>query len=279
MNNKRQTIWLVSMLSLMVILSAYYLFTDDSGPAAPPVAESTQTTGQKLEAGTTSKTDEIVVTEVGQDGKDGDSGAMEGGGSANDAAKEPAADDKAAGTEGQASGKETEAKDGEAKAGETSGKEPVGAKEPAKDNTADQTAGTKETTKSEEDILNEVAATQAGSASGKLDSYMLERANKNTKLSEELMAKLDNQKTTPEETAKLTEQIKTLEEKEFILQGIEEQLQQQFENAVVKEENDRYNVVVLSEQMDAKRAAGIVDLVMKELKVSQDKVSVQYIAP
>jgi stage III sporulation protein AH len=29
MNTKRQTIWLVSMLSLMVILSAYYLFTED----------------------------------------------------------------------------------------------------------------------------------------------------------------------------------------------------------------------------------------------------------
>lgn len=32
MNNKRQTIWLVSMLSLMVILSAYYLFTEDVTP-------------------------------------------------------------------------------------------------------------------------------------------------------------------------------------------------------------------------------------------------------
>ena len=31
MNTKRQTIWLVSMLSLMVILSAYYLFTDNVG--------------------------------------------------------------------------------------------------------------------------------------------------------------------------------------------------------------------------------------------------------
>lgn len=29
MNTKRQTIWLVSMLSLMVVLSAYYLFTED----------------------------------------------------------------------------------------------------------------------------------------------------------------------------------------------------------------------------------------------------------
>lgn len=31
MNTKRQTIWLVSMLSLMVVLSAYYLFTQDIG--------------------------------------------------------------------------------------------------------------------------------------------------------------------------------------------------------------------------------------------------------
>jgi len=31
MNTKRQTVWLVSMLSLMVILSAYYLFTDSVG--------------------------------------------------------------------------------------------------------------------------------------------------------------------------------------------------------------------------------------------------------
>lgn len=31
MNTKRQTIWLVSMLSLMVVLSAYYLFTQEIG--------------------------------------------------------------------------------------------------------------------------------------------------------------------------------------------------------------------------------------------------------
>lgn len=29
MNTKRQTVWLVSMLSIMVVLSAYYLFTND----------------------------------------------------------------------------------------------------------------------------------------------------------------------------------------------------------------------------------------------------------
>ncbi|GAB2692965.1 SpoIIIAH-like family protein [Paenibacillus thermoaerophilus] len=35
MNAKRQTVWLVSMLSLMVVLSAYYLFTEDMSESAP----------------------------------------------------------------------------------------------------------------------------------------------------------------------------------------------------------------------------------------------------
>jgi len=46
MNNKRQTIWLVSMLSLMVILSAYYLFSEDvpstnnaSGGSTPSIEQ------------------------------------------------------------------------------------------------------------------------------------------------------------------------------------------------------------------------------------------------
>lgn len=43
MNNKRQTIWLVSMLSLMVILSAYYLFTEDVTPAKDAAAGQEQT--------------------------------------------------------------------------------------------------------------------------------------------------------------------------------------------------------------------------------------------
>ena len=82
MNNKRQTIWLVSMLSLMVILSAYYLFTDDSGTKAPPVAESTQVDGQKPGAGQEANGtagDELVVNEVLEEGTDGDSGANEQG--------------------------------------------------------------------------------------------------------------------------------------------------------------------------------------------------------
>ena len=43
MNSKRQTVWLVSMLSLMVILSAYYLFTENPGTSG--LKDTAQTQG------------------------------------------------------------------------------------------------------------------------------------------------------------------------------------------------------------------------------------------
>lgn len=47
MNNRRQTIWLVSMLSLMVILSAYYLFTEDAPSANKPASQTQEAAGSK----------------------------------------------------------------------------------------------------------------------------------------------------------------------------------------------------------------------------------------
>lgn len=255
MNNKRQTIWLVSMLSLMVVLSAYYLFTDESGPSAPPVAESTQGDNQKN--GTINKsTDELVLNEVTPESIVEDSGASEETGSEANTGAEKA--DQV--TEEKAPEKADEPKD------------------PKVDAKTDDATDAKDTAKTEADVLKEVAA-QASSAAGKLEVYQLERANKNAKLYDELMTKLGNQESTAEETAQVAEQLKTLEEREDILLSIEEELQQQYENAVVKEENDRYNVVVLGDNLDAKGAASIVNKVMSELKVGQDKVSVQMVKP
>ncbi|QTH44734.1 SpoIIIAH-like family protein [Cohnella sp. LGH] len=59
MNNKRQTIWLVSMLSLMVILSAYYLFSED----APSTNKAAGGANQAIEeAGKVSATNPDGVT-------------------------------------------------------------------------------------------------------------------------------------------------------------------------------------------------------------------------
>ncbi|MBO9598190.1 MAG: SpoIIIAH-like family protein, partial [Cohnella sp.] len=61
MNNKRQTIWLVSMLSLMVVLSAYYLFTEDVTPTdnASGITEQTN-----LSNATKASGDGFEITEV-----------------------------------------------------------------------------------------------------------------------------------------------------------------------------------------------------------------------
>ncbi|CAM3964051.1 SpoIIIAH-like family protein [Paenibacillus alkaliterrae] len=64
MNTKRQTVWLVSMLSLMVVLSAYYLFTQDID--SPEVLTDGSQTEQAAQNATEAATDGngLVVNEV-----------------------------------------------------------------------------------------------------------------------------------------------------------------------------------------------------------------------
>ncbi|WP_138753405.1 SpoIIIAH-like family protein [Paenibacillus sinopodophylli] len=66
MNTKRQTVWLVSMLSLMVVLSAYYLFTQDV--ETPDVLTDGSQTEQAASNATEAAAsgDGLVVNEVEQ---------------------------------------------------------------------------------------------------------------------------------------------------------------------------------------------------------------------
>ncbi|WP_168119245.1 SpoIIIAH-like family protein [Paenibacillus sp. HB172176] len=67
MNTKRQTIWLVSMLSLMVVLSAYYLFTQDLND--PDQLSGNVQPGQDVTE-VADNDNQVVVDEV--DAKDGE---------------------------------------------------------------------------------------------------------------------------------------------------------------------------------------------------------------
>ncbi|WP_336786859.1 SpoIIIAH-like family protein [Paenibacillus sp. MMO-177] len=83
MNTKRQTIWLVSMLSLMVVLSAYYLFTQDT-KSPDMLSDGTQ---QQQKAGATEAAagnSQIVVDQVDSSGK----ASASNGGSISDADKQ-----------------------------------------------------------------------------------------------------------------------------------------------------------------------------------------------
>ncbi|WP_342551796.1 SpoIIIAH-like family protein [Paenibacillus sp. FSL R7-0652] len=277
MNNKRQTIWLVSMLSLMVILSAYYLFTEDSGPVNPPVADSQQVDGMKQgeakeTAGLLDPTDGLVINEVVDSGKVTDDAS----------AADPAGN--AAGTEGQEAGntEKTPAAEQGVKEGE-SDKKTDGAAEQgttAVPETGNKTDGKTEggTAKSDEEVLKEMEQQNtAVSASSQFQNYQWQREENNNRKYEELMTVAGDLSKTPEENAKATEQLRALEDKEAKITGIEETLSQQYANAIVQEEADKYKVVVLSDKLDVKQAVSIVDLVMKELSVSQNKISVQYV--
>ncbi|MFB8375543.1 SpoIIIAH-like family protein [Paenibacillus taichungensis] len=276
MNNKRQTVWLVSMLSLMVILSAYYLFTEDSGPVNTPVAESTQVDGMKQgeakeTAGILDPTEGLVVNEVVNGGE---VTGTEGDQTATESVDNPAVvDGKEAGDTEKSPAAESGEKQGEA--GKGSEKET----DKGAATTPDASAGTdSKATKTDEDVLKEMEEQNtAASASSQFQNYQWQREESNNRKYEELMTVAGDLSKTPEENAKATEQLRTLEEKEAKINGIEETLSQQFANAIVQEDADKYKVVVLSDKLDVKQAVSIVDLVMKELAVSQNKISVQYV--
>lgn len=285
MNGKRQTIWLVSMLSLMVVLSAYYLFTEDSGASIPKDTAGTiqvdSVKGTTDAALPTVGDNGLVVNEVVADGDvvadagvtDDTSGAATTDDSTTTTVTDESTKDKAGSIDSDKTATETSSKDTTAK--DTTAKDTT-----AKDTTTKDTTATTEKTPVKDDaaILDEVAS-QSVSASSMFNNYLYEREQKNLKDQNDLLALINDMDKTPADNAIASEQLRSLEEKESKITGIEEQLQQKYGEAIVKEEaGDSYKVVVLSDKLDVKQAVGIVDLVMKELSVSQDKISVQYIS-
>jgi stage III sporulation protein AH len=302
MNGKRQTIWLVSMLSLMVVLSAYYLFTEDSGASVPKdTAGTMQVDSLKKDTANaalpTVGDKGIVVNEVVNQGDvvadggvvDNASGTTATDDSAatattDDSATTAVKDDssKAAADSGNSeeASTDTAAKDS-SKTSDRAAKDSATKETAAKDTAAKDTAAnttSKTPAKNDKEILDEVAS-QSVSASSMFNNYLYEREQKNLKSQQDLLALINDMEKTPADNAVAQEQLLNLEEKESKITGIEEQLQQKYGEAIVKEEaGDSYKVVVLSDKLDVKQAVSIVDLVMKELSVSQDKVSVQYVS-
>ncbi|MEK4294018.1 hypothetical protein BSK65_11110 [Paenibacillus odorifer] len=304
MNGKRQTIWLVSMLSLMVVLSAYYLFTEDSGASVPKdTAGTMQVDSLKKDTANaalpTVGDKGIVVNEVVNQGDVvADGGVVDNATATDDSAATATTDDsattavkddssKAAADSGNSekASTDTAAKDSsktsDTAAKDTTAKDTAAKDTATKDTAAKDTAATttsKTPAKNDKEILDEVAS-QSVSASSMFTNYLYEREQKNLKSQQDLLALINNMEKTPADNAVAQEQLLNLEEKESKITGIEEQLQQKYGEAIVKEEaGDSYKVVVLSDKLDVKQAVSIVDLVMKELSVSQDKVSVQYVS-
>lgn len=260
MKSKRQTIWLVSMLSLMVILSAYYLFTEDGpAPAASVDGQQVNVADSGVLPNNEDQTlgDDVILSEVTTDGSENGSAITD----EEDAATLP---------EGQEEG----AEGSEVTKEETSAAEET----PATGTTSTEDGSTNTATPSvtDEDVLSQVEA-QGVSSMDTLTAYQFERTQENMKKQEELMQTISDVDKTVSESAMAQQQLNALEEKEAKIYDIEEKLKQQYANAVVTETDDKFKVVVVSEKMEAKEAVSIMDLIIKELDIAQDKVSVQYV--
>jgi stage III sporulation protein AH len=224
MNNKRQTIWLVSMLSLMVILSAYYLFTEDV-PAN--TSNNTQQT-DLTDSGKVSATnpDGLQVTEVDQ------------------------ATDSLTGT--NTDGATTDVASGN-----------------------DQGTGSSASlSPDDQQVLKEMTNLKGSQL---LDQKLLDQRTSISKRAEDLTAIIANTKVSQEEAAAAAEELSRLEDTDERITSLQTKLLQDFDNAVVSEEDSIFKVIVLSDKLEKKQAVGIIDLATKELNVTPDKVTVQYV--
>ncbi|ANS74935.1 hypothetical protein AWM70_10265 [Paenibacillus yonginensis] len=270
MKTKRQTIWLVSMLSLMVVLSAYYLFTEDSGPAATKSADGQQVAVSDAQGTGSGDSGGSIVTEVTDEtsGDDGQTAAADDSATDSTAADDQTQTDSgtaaAAGDQTQSgeASNDKAAKDGSASADASSG---------------DKQAAGSQTAKTDEEVL-ETAQAQGTIGSDQLDQYQYERNEANYKKADELLQTMNDLSKTPEENAKAANEYNALQDKESKINDIEEQVSQRYGKAVVAEENNSFKVVVMNDKLQAKDAATIIDLVISELGVSQDKVKVQYVS-
>lgn len=236
MNTKRQTIWLVSMLSLMVVLSAYYLFTEDTNPSKTATGNKTQTEtmvkDHATEVGQTQAGD-IEITEV--------SGTTEDGLSQDQAATQEAN-----------SSDSTEPSSG---------------------------AASKETITPEDQAVLDEAEAQGVMKRSTIEGLQMDRNENYQKEMERLLGIInDADNINGKELSQAYDEMSNLDDREQKITSLENELQAQFDSAVITQENDKFKVVVQSPKLEVKEAVGIMDKVMKELNVTQDKISVQYVS-
>ncbi|MGG3836598.1 SpoIIIAH-like family protein [Paenibacillus thiaminolyticus] len=241
MNTKRQTIWLVSMLSLMVVLSAYYLFTEDTPKAPEMAAEQQQLKGDATEA---TQLPQVEVTEVSV-GEDAQAKAAENGTAAPEQAPEQGADPTVNVEGGQ----------------------------PGQDAAAPEATPEDK----EQAMLDQVVAEGVMKRS-MIEQKQMERNEQYQQELEKLMGMINDDKTTGDKLAQAYEDMNQLEEREVKISNLETELQKDYNSAVITQEDDRFTVVVQSNKMEVSEAVDIISRMMKELNVTQDKVSVQYVS-
>ncbi|KRF12082.1 SpoIIIAH-like family protein [Paenibacillus sp. Soil787] len=252
MNAKRQTIWLVSMLSLMVVLSAYYLFTEDVNKLDLATTQSINKTQEvkidmsQVDPANAAKTD--VKASTGGDAK---------------------VDTKAVTPQNST---KTDVK--------TDAKTDV--KTDAKTTTTqDASKETKPNTAKTDDQVLKIVEEQAKttSASDYFTNEQMKQSDYFSKTSTALMEIITDSKKTPEAVAKATNDLAKLTDIQDKVENIEALLLKDFPQAIINQDENKWKVTVQSDKLEKSQGVSIVDLVMKELGTGPENIKIQYVRP
>ena len=251
MNTRRQTVWLVSMLGLMVVLSAYYLFTDEADQIPVPTEQTAQ--------------NEIIVEGVGMMDPTaaqqnvsiddietiGEEAAAEGG---TDAAAEGAAEAPA---EGAAEGASEDAAEGASDAA-TTGEATAEADEAITD----------------EQVLEQVANQSSVDA---ITAMQIERESDFSRRIEELTAAISNEEASEKQITEAINEHSALMDLEAKLIAFEEKLLGDYENVAVMydDRKEHFTVHVSAAQLEKSEAVSIVSEAMKDLNIAIHQITVK----
>jgi stage III sporulation protein AH len=259
MNNRRQTIWLVSMLSLMVILSAYYLFTEPVGPTQNANNGTQQTNDQTGAAKASGSGDQgLKITEVDQ----GTNSLTDSASAAPDGKTDPAA--SPAGQKDAAAPSDSPKDAAASDSGQTDGK-------------SSDAANNGKLSASDEEVLSQVTNLKGAQMFDDLQRKAQEDFARAYEEQNKIVA--DTKHYSPEDAAAAVEKMNALEETDTRITSLEEKLTQDFENAVVTQEDMNFKILVEAASLDKKQAVKIIDQAAKELKVKPDRLSVEFVTP
>ncbi|MDQ0915798.1 SpoIIIAH-like family protein [Paenibacillus sp. V4I5] len=248
MNAKRQTIWLVSMLSLMVVLSAYYLFTEDVNKLDLATTETINKTQEvkidmsQVDPANAAKTD--VKATTGGDAK---------------------VDTKAVTPQNST---KTDAK--------------TDVKTDAKTTTTqDASNATKPDTAKTDDQVLKIVEEQARttSASDYFTNEQMKQRDYFSKTSSDLMEIIIDSKKTPEAVAKATNDLAKLTDIQEKVENLQDVLMKDFPQAIINQDGNKWKVTVQSDKLEKSQGVTIVDMVMKELGTGPENIKIQYVRP
>ncbi|WP_405079578.1 SpoIIIAH-like family protein [Paenibacillus chitinolyticus] len=260
MNAKRQTIWLVSMLSLMVVLSAYYLFTEDVSKVD---VASTAPKADEVKIDLSQVSPEQAVAEAGKASADKAADAKAGDTKTTADAKTDAKTDTKTDTKTDA---KAEAKAGDAKAQDS--KTNATASKDGKDAAAAPASAEAKVSQQ----------TQASSKSGRdyLTKLQLDRQDALSKKTEELLTLITDKNQSSDAVSKAQQELQQIEDTNTRVTNVEDVLSKDYPNAVLTQDGSKWKVTVQSDKLEKSQAVSIVETVMKELKVGPE-ISVQYV--